>query len=209
MAILAFLVALPLQPLVFYLVRLPIDGILRSNFGLSGWVVIVSLFYAPLSEEPAKWLTAAIPAVRRAIVRDPVTLALSAGCGFGVGEIWFLAHALVGAHDYPDAPFWAFGGFMLERLEVCFLHGALVALPFAALAKGRSFLLAGAAAMALHFLLNVPIYFAQLDLFGLGRVGWAVALVLWIAGFVVAGAFLVRRLASAANLLRRRGPERQ
>ena len=28
----------------------------------AGWVVIASLFYAPLTEEPAKWLAATVPA---------------------------------------------------------------------------------------------------------------------------------------------------
>ena len=58
-AMLAFLIALPLQPLMIYAVRLPVDGLLRNSFGIAGVVTIISLFYAPLTEEPAKWLTAA------------------------------------------------------------------------------------------------------------------------------------------------------
>ena len=65
-------------------------------------------------------------------------LALAAGVGFGIGEIWFLAHALIRSPGYPDLPFWMFGGFVVERLEVCFLHGALLIPPFYALATGRS-----------------------------------------------------------------------
>ena len=161
---LAFLVALPLQPLMIYAVRLPIDGLLRTTFGISaGWVTIVSLFYAPLTEEPAKWLTAAVPKVRHAIRRDPIFLALAAGAGFGLGEIWFLAHALIKSPGYPDLPFWMFGGFLLERLAVCFLHGALLVPPFYALAAGRSFLLGGLAGMVVHFLLNFPIYLASIN----------------------------------------------
>jgi hypothetical protein len=193
---LAFVVALPLQPLVFYLVRLPIDGALRTNFGLAGWVVIAAMFYAPLTEEPAKWLVAAVPAVRRAIAGHPVALALAVGIGFGIGEIWFLARALVLAPNYPDLPFWMFNPFIIERLEVCFLHGAFVTLPFVALARGWPFWLGGLAGMVLHFLLNFPIYLAQIDTFGLGRAGWATALLLWMLGSVVAGAVMVWRLAS-------------
>jgi hypothetical protein len=193
-AALAFAIALPLQPLVFYLVRLPIDGLLRTTFGISGWVVLVSLLYAPLTEEPAKWLTAAVPAVRKAIMVDPVTIALAVGIGFGIGEIWFLARALIMAPNYPDAPFWMFGGFMFERLEVVFLHGAFVALPFVQWARGRSFALAGAAAMLLHFLLNFPIYLAQIDAFGLGHEMWVSVLLLWGMGFVAACAVMVAGL---------------
>ena len=187
---LAFLVALPLSPLMIYLVRLPIDGLLRTSFGISaGVVTIVSLFYAPLTEEPAKWLTAAVPKVRHAIRKDPIFLALAAGAGFGLGEIWFLAHALIKSPGYPDLPFWMFGGFVLERLAVCFLHGALLIPPFYALATGRSFLLGGLAGMVGHFLLNFPIYLASINALGLGE-KWKPLLLLWILLFVVLGAIL-------------------
>jgi hypothetical protein len=48
--------------------------------------------------------------------------------------------------------------------------------------------------MVLHFLLNVPIFFAQIDVLGLGRDVWITVLLLWVAGFVVAGALMVWRL---------------
>jgi hypothetical protein len=188
--LLAFLIALPLSPLIVYAVRLPIDGFLRTTFGISaGVVTIISLFYAPLTEEPAKWLTAAVPKVREAIRRDPIFLALAAGVGFGIGEIWFLAHALIKSPSYPDLPFWMFGGFVMERLEVCFLHGALLIPPFYALASGRSFLLGGLAGMVGHFLLNFPIYLASINLFGLGET-WKPVLLLWVLLFVILAAIL-------------------
>ncbi len=190
---LAFLIALPLQPLMIYAVRLPIDGWLRTTFGMVGWVTIASLFYAPLTEEPAKWLTAAVPTVRRAIGKDPIFLALAVGVGFGIGEIWFLAHALIKSPSYPDLPFWMFGGFVFERLAVCFLHGALLVPPFYALASGRSFLLAGVAAMVVHFLLNFPIYLASINAFGLGE-AWTPLLLLWVLLFVILGAILALAL---------------
>ena len=215
---LAFLIALPLQPLAFYVVRLPIDGLLRTTFGMTGWVMIVSLFYAPVTEEPAKWLAAAVPAVRRAIASHPVSVALAVGLGFGIGEIWFLTHALATAPNYPDVPFWMFGGFMVERLEVCFLHGAFVALPFVQLARGRSFWLGGVADPLLgiepstsewtlgkpDLIVEVPAY--EVPATGvinyqylraanpLGRDVWITVLLLWVAGFVVAGALMIWRL---------------
>jgi hypothetical protein len=192
--LLAFLVALPLQPLMFYALRLPVDGLLRSTFGIAApWVTIGSLFYAPLTEEPAKWLTALVPIVRRAIVDNPIGVALTAGAGFGIGEIWFLAQALIRSPSYPDLPFWMFGGFLIERLEVCFLHGVLLVPPFYALATGRSFLLGGMAGMAMHFLLNFPIYLASMNVFGLGE-DWKPLLLLWVFLFVVLGAILLLAL---------------
>jgi hypothetical protein len=199
---LAFLVALPLQPLAFYLIRLPVDGLLRSSYGIAGWVAIASLSYAPLIEEPAKWLTAAFPRVRDAIRQAPVHVALAAGIGFGIGEIWFLARALTASPGYPDLPFWMFSGFVLERLVVCFLHGAFLTLPFVALARVRSFWLGGVAGMVLHFLLNFPIYLAQIDLFGWGAARWMHMLVLWIVSMTVLCAAMVWQLA-------RRGPARK
>jgi hypothetical protein len=189
----AFLIALPLQPLVLYAVRLPIDGLLRTTFGMVGIVSIVSLFYAPLMEEPAKWLTALAPRVRDAIRKDPIFIALAAGAGFGIGEIWFLAHALIKSPSYPDLPFWSFGGFVVERLEVCFLHGALLIPPFYALATGRSFLLGGLVGMLGHFMLNFPIYLASINAFALGE-SWKPLLLLWTMLFVVLGGILALSL---------------
>jgi hypothetical protein len=191
---LAFVVALPLQPLAFFLVRLPIDGFLRTTFGMTGWVAIVAVFYAPLTEEPAKWLTALVPAVRRAIGKAPVHVALAVGLGFGIGEIWFLVYALVSSPNLPEAPFWMFSGFLLERLEVCFLHGCFVIAPFMQLARGRSFLLGGLAGVTLHFMLNFPIFLAQTDAFALGPATWAGVLLFWVVAFVIIGAIAVRRL---------------
>ncbi len=192
---LAFAMALPLQPLVFYAVRLPLDGYLRTTYGIVGWVTIASLFYASLTEEPAKWLAAAVPVVRRAIVNDPIVMALAVGLGFGIGEIWFLANALIKSPSYPDLEFWQFSGFMIERLAVCFLHGAFIAPLFHALARGRLFWLGGLIGMVLHFLLNFPIYLAQTGAFGIGPAGWAMILVSWIFCCVVGCVFLLVYLA--------------
>jgi hypothetical protein len=197
-AALAFLVALPLQPLAFYALRMPIDGALKGVFGTSLWMIILAQFYAPLTEEPAKWLTALVPTVRDAIRKQPVTMALVVGLGFGIGELWFIAHALTSRPDFPDLPATAFGGFVIERLEVCFLHGAFVALPFARLARGGVFWLGGLAGMALHFLLNFPILLAGLNVFGLGS-AWAAVLQLWVLAFVVGCAAMTWWLARGAT----------
>ena len=112
--LLAFLIALPLQPLMIYALRLPIDGLLRTTFGISaGLVTIVSLFYAPLTEEPAKWLTAAVPKVRESDpAGDPIFLALAAGVGFRHRRNLVPGAALIKSPGYPDLPFWMFGGFL-------------------------------------------------------------------------------------------------
>ncbi len=181
---LAFVIALPLQPLALYLVRLPVDRALKAAFGAPTWLVILSLFYASLTEEPAKWLAAAMPSVRGAIMVEPVTVALAVGLGFAIGEIWMLAHVLLALPGVASLPATDFGGFVIERLEVCFLHGAFVAPAFVCLARGRPFLLGGLAGMVLHFLLNFPIYLKTINAFGLGE-AWIPILLLWVIGFVI------------------------
>jgi hypothetical protein len=192
---LAFLIALPLQPLALYLVRLPLDGAVRAVFGLGRTAAMIALSYAPLTEEPAKWLTLVAPAVRTALApANAVPLALAIGLGFGIGEIWFLAHALATSPSYPDLPFWMFYGFVIERLEVCLLHGVFVAPLVARLAQGRSLWPGALAGMALHFLFNFPIYPAQIGVFGLGGPVWSIMLMAWVAGWAFAGAIMLWRL---------------
>lgn len=191
----AFVVALPLQPLAFYFVRLPLDAALKALFGTPAWIIALATLYAPLTEEPAKWMTALVPAVRAAIARAPIAAALAVGLGFGIGEIWFLAIGLSFAPGYSDAPFWMFGGFFFERLEVCFLHGAFITPPFYLLARGRPIWLGCLAGVVLHFLLNFPVYLAQIGAGGLAATTWVSVLVLWVAGFAVVGALALRALA--------------
>jgi hypothetical protein len=197
MLVLAFLVALPLQPLAFYLVRLPMDAALRAalGIGIGKTAAIIGLSYAPLTEEPAKWLVLAVPGIRAALTpANAVPLALTVGLGFGIGEIWFLAHAIISLPSYPDLPLWMYYGFLIERLEVCLLHGVFVAFPLVRLAQGRSFWPGACAAIALHFLTNFPIYPAQLDAFGLGAPAWKIILMAWVAGLTAAGAVTLWRL---------------
>ncbi|HEY1364403.1 MAG TPA: hypothetical protein VGF60_19330 [Xanthobacteraceae bacterium] len=199
---LVFVLALPLQPIALYLVRLPLDAVVRAALGLGIWWGMVALVYAPFTEEPAKWLVVAVPRVRRSLVPgNAVPLALALGAGFGIGETCFLAQALVASGAYPDLPFWRFYGFMLERLEVCFLHGVFVAAPIVRLAQGKSFWPGAAVGLLLHFLTNFPIFPAQLGAFGLAGPAWAALLMGWTAGLVLLGAVVLlrvhRRLACA------------
>lgn len=203
--LLALVVALPLQPLAFYLIRLPLLHTMLPDVS-AGWLRPAFLLaLAPLTEEPAKWLVLLVPSIRQAFEkRTAVPLALAAGVGFGIGEIWFVAHAAMTAPGFVERPFWMYGGFAFERLQVCFLHGAFLALPFVMYAWRRSFLLGAAAGMLCHFLLNFPIYLATVDLFGLGRAGWATILLLWVplwvALFAAALWFVQRAVRSAERL---------
>lgn len=191
----AFLVALPLQPLAFYAVRVPLNVGFETLLGAGSALTLVSAFYAPLTEEPAKWLTLLVPAIRRRLTPDnAIVVALAVGLGFGVGEIWMLAGNLVHSPDIAALPFYRFGGFFAERFLVCFMHGAFVAYAFLLLARGRSFLPGGLLGITLHFLLNFPVFVAAFDTFGIGHAGWQQLLSIWVAGFALAMALMVARM---------------
>ena len=192
---LAFLIALPLQPLVFYVVRLPLDGLVRAMLGLGKSWGMVALLYAPLTEEPAKWLPLAVPPVANALApANAVPLALVIGLGFGIGEIWFLTHALVASPTYPDLPFWMFYGFAIERLEVCLLHGVLRRIPDRTAGTGRNVLAGrrrGHGAAPPHQLSDLSRADRRIRP---GRAGWSIIVMGWVAALAVAGAIMLWRL---------------
>lgn len=170
----AFLVALPLQPAAFYLVRLPCNEWLTAWLGHkpSLWIMI---FYAPVTEELAKLLPLLVPAVRRAVRPESAArLALAIGLGFGIGELWFIAWNLREVPAVAALPFSMLGGFLGERFMVCLLHSAFTSLAL----RWRGGLLL---AMLAHLGLNLPIALAAVDFPPLGKALWGVILGLWTA----------------------------
>jgi hypothetical protein len=185
--ILAFLSALPAQPVAFYFIRLPLHEFLTQWIGPGALLTAISLFYAPMIEEPAKWFSLVLPSLRKKLVpQNAVAIAIAVGLGFGVGELWFIAERLSRSPQLANLPFYYFNGFLTERLMVCFLHGAFVALFFKRYAEGKSVWPAALFGIALHFALNFPIYFSQINLFGLGADVWSFILVIYVAAFTLA-----------------------
>ena len=188
---LAFLIALPLQPLAFYLIRLPLNGWLIGKLGstsrLYEWI---TLFYAPLTEEPAKLVPLLVPFILRDIRRENfVRYALAIGLGFGIGEIWFVAGRIANNPQFAAIPFWQFTGFINERLMVCLLHAAFVSV---ALWRLRDKFLPGeAGAMALHFFGNFPIYLMHKNLFGIGTTAWSLIVNVWVGLYFFGGIALL------------------
>jgi uncharacterized membrane protein YhfC len=173
--LLAAIVALPLQPLAFHFVRIPLDGLVRAALSTDLVYAIATTSYAPLTEEPAKWLVLLLPAVRRVLRPDnAIAVALAIGLGFGLGEIWFLANQVAQVPAYGDLPFWMFGGFLGERFVVTFLHGGFIAFLVARLAAGRALLPGALAGMALHYLVNLPIFLRAVGALGLSTEAWTV-----------------------------------
>ena len=192
MLLVALLIALPLQPLVYYLIRVPLDRVLADALGQSGLLTALRLLYAPLIEEPAKWLVLFVPFIAARVTRgNAVPLALATGLGFGLGEIAFLAWSYAQVPAAAALPFYYFSPFLMERMAVCFIHGGFIALAFRMFAEGRPFIIGGIIGMVLHFALNVPIYLAQIDLFGIGAERWGALLTAWLLIMMAGLAVLV------------------
>lgn len=171
--LITILIALPLQPLAFYFVRIPLDAALRALVGTGGAYALLTTLYAPLTEEPAKWLALAVTPARRLLRPDNVVpVAMAVGLGFGIGELWFLAEQIHRVPQYAALPFWMFGGFFVERTYVCFLHGGFVLFVVERLATGRPLWPGALIGMALHYAVNLPIFLAGIDAFGFGAETW-------------------------------------
>jgi RsiW-degrading membrane proteinase PrsW (M82 family) len=193
--VLAFLSALPAQPVAFYFIRMPLHEQLMQWIGATSLLTAISLFYAPLIEEPAKWFSLVLPSLRKKLrPENAVAIALAVGLGFGIGELWFIAERISRSPQFAVLPFYYFNGFLTERLMVCFLHGAMIALVFKRFAEGKSVWPAALLGVALHFFLNFPIFLSQINLWGLGAQIWGALLVIYVAVFTLAMFGFVNRL---------------
>ena len=210
---LAALVALLLQPLAFYLVRVPLDQFLSAHLirGSPVFQALVTL-YAPLTEEPAKLVPLLVPAVRRDIsAKSFVRYALAIGLGFAIGEMWFIAERIARVAEVSALLWYQFGGYIGERLMTCLLHAAFVAIALWQFRRRFAFGIAGA--MAFHWAVNFPISLMVWDVGHLGKTFWPVALQVWLIACVIFGVALLSRFAfgrfSPARFFygRRRCPE--
>lgn len=182
--VLLVLLELPMSAVFFYLIRQPIDlgvrslGLDRDLYGF------VTTFYAPITEEPAKLLPLLLPFFFRRVSRDnAVGTGLALGLGFGLGEIALLAWLINHNPQVAALPWFAFTGFLVERLLVCFLHGAFTAIAVWLWCRGARWGIL--IAMALHYLLNFPIYFSSVMPLGLDRATWISLSLIWVVLMVI------------------------
>lgn len=156
---LAAIVAVPLTLLAYHLVREPIEQL----FGVPGGTLWLRAILPPLIEEPAKLLPLLLPILARAVTRENAwRFGIALGLGFGIGEIILLVQLLQPVQAVLAAPWTALTGFISERYIVCLTHGAFTAAALTVWRSGRPFWQGLLAAMALHFLANLPIALASL-----------------------------------------------
>lgn len=112
------MICLPLQPLAFYWVRLPLDHGIAGHLARTSFAYqFVASLYAPLTEEPARLL---MPAILRDMRSDNVVrYALTIGLGFALGEMWFIAERVSHQLALAKLPFYQFGGYVSERVMTC------------------------------------------------------------------------------------------
>ena len=188
---LAAALVLPLQPLVFYGIRMPLDHWLAAQLGPHSAVLPwLRSLYAPLTEEPAKLLPLLIPAIRRDIRADNfVRYALAIGLGFAIGEMWFVAERVAQTPKFAALPFYQFGGYVGERLMTCVFHSAFLSVALWRLR--RRFALGFAGAAGAHWLGNFPISLMAWNVGKLGKTFWSIAVQCWLMFYFFAAAALL------------------
>ena len=206
---LAAAVVLPLQPLAFYCVRMPLDHWLAAHLGhASATYQWFTSLYAPLTEEPAKLVPLLIPAIYRDIrATNFVRYALAIGLGFAIGEMWFVADRVARVPALAGIPFYQFGGYLGERLMTCVFHSAFLSVALWRLRRGFAWGFAGAA--ALHWLGNFPILLMAWNVGGLGKTFWMVVVQVWLllyffAALALLSCFAFGRIAPAQIFYGRR-----
>lgn len=210
----AIVLQLPMCAVMYYFVREPylrklwivISSYLNPGLDLESLKKTTSYFFmrafeAPLAEDLAKLWPLLIPWFRKQITRqNAVKTAMALGLGFGLGEMWFIAELLFRVS--PDKlplhwyQFYLLGGYIGERLMVCFMHGAFVSVALCQLGRGTlRFILGILGMMALHFIGNFPLSLAQINWGGLGSSGWMIFINLWVVFYFLAMLVLLAFLA--------------
>ncbi|UCG02646.1 MAG: hypothetical protein JSW11_01380 [Candidatus Heimdallarchaeota archaeon] len=155
---LLFLANFPIFFFAYFGLRLPLDEIIRSFITNNDIYGLIKNFYAPVTEESSKLLVFLPLYFFRKIDFDHLHwYAFAAGLGFGTGEIWFLASVFAQDPYISSLPWYFLGGFLIERLCVCFLHGSFLygSLYYIFYKKYAYGLLYG---FGFHLLTNFPIY---------------------------------------------------
>lgn len=188
----AFLITLPLCPLSYFLVRLPLDSLVRLAVSREALIYRwIATLYAPLTEETVKLIPFVLPFIsRRIFSKNFVSFGMAAGLGFGIGEIWLSAYrSSLLPHDFLLPFGYILLGFVAERLMVCFLHGTFTSFVLWRWKRGLFWGWAGAA--FLHYLANFPVHLSAWDRSVLSPRVWRTVLPLYLVVFFIGMALLL------------------
>jgi uncharacterized membrane protein YhfC len=133
----------------------------QPGLGLASpaWFLAFMVLVTPLVEEPIKLLPLLLGPVRKMVTSSTSALwvGFTLGISFGLGEAAFIAYGVAQNDTYASLPWYAFTGFLNERIMACFAHGVFTAVLVTGMQRGGRFLLYGLlAAISLHLFLNAP-----------------------------------------------------
>ncbi len=143
------------------------------------WFLAFQVLITPVAEEVVKLTPLLIGPARKGITGQASAfwVGFVLGVSFGLGEAAYIAYAVARLPQYAQLPWYAFTGYFSERIMACFGHGVFTAVLVTALARGPKFILPGyLAACGLHFFLNLPAVFYQLQWISMEVEGLIVAI---------------------------------
>jgi RsiW-degrading membrane proteinase PrsW (M82 family) len=133
----------------------------QAGLGLAApiWFLAFKVLVTPLVEEPVKALPLLLRPAWKLVTNQASALWVGfiLGVSFGLGEAAFIAYAVAQNDAYNSLPWYAFTGFLNERIMTCFAHGVLTAVLVLGLQRRGRYLLFGTlTAIGLHLFLNTP-----------------------------------------------------
>lgn len=123
------------------------------------WFLAFMVLVTPLVEEPIKILPLLLRRAWKMVTSRTSALWVGfvLGVSFGLGEAAFIAYGVAQNDAYASLPWYAFTGFLNERIMACFAHGVFTAVLLTGMQRGGLSLLYGLlTALGLHLFLNAP-----------------------------------------------------
>ena len=140
----------------------------QPGLGLAApiWFLAIKVLVTPLVEEAIKVLPLLSRSAWRMVTSrvNALWVGFMLGVSFGLGEAGFIAYAVAQNDVYDSLPWYAFTGFLNERIMACFVHGVLTAILVIGFQRGGRHILFGyLTAVGLHLFLNAPTVMYQVQ----------------------------------------------
>lgn len=196
----AVLLTLPLAPLAYYGIHLPLDNLIEAVISWnSGVYKFIKMGYGPIIKESIKLAPLTLPFISRRISsKNFVAFGMAFGLGFGIGEIWLTAFRTNHVLANFMLPFgYVLLGFIAERLMFCFLHGAFTSLVLSH--WRRRWVIGLGKAIGLHILAVLPLHLSQMNILGISLRAWRSILPMYLVFFFICMIFMLIYLRSGAK----------